>query len=305
MTLLVLDRVLYSHCGNRLISLPWLSMKEGGHLWLKTVQLEWAASFSPSLCHFSLSSGSRNSVKCTRDTMLIKTAAVCCLASGGRRASTSRRSSCWLATQAVRLHLQRPNLASIQALCRFLFWTLLSLHFSYRHSIRPFCVFHYFLIALSPLPWPHAQRKWTAPLSDGVRQSDLASLGPRLIDCPGVYLSHPLLPCILNQGPCNSSPAQRGLSHARHDSCQCSRYLSAVIYLFSWVMMLKTAYLYTDMPQRDSLSCCNCMVVFLMRDERHRKQINREVQRSDGLDFSPRSCQRVWEIYLFLSVWEM
>ncbi len=108
-----------------------------------------AASFSPSLCHFSLSSGSRNSVKCTRDTMLIKTAAVCCLASGGRRTSTRRRSLCWLATQPVRLHLHRPTLDSIRALCCFLFWTLLSLHFSYPHSICPLCVFHYFLIALS------------------------------------------------------------------------------------------------------------------------------------------------------------
>ncbi|KAA0720978.1 Plexin-A4 Precursor [Triplophysa tibetana] len=41
-------------------------------------------------------------------------------------------------------------------------------------------------------------------------QFDLASLVPRLIDCPGVYLSHLPLPCILNQGPCNSSPPREG-----------------------------------------------------------------------------------------------
>lgn len=223
------DHVLYSHCRHRLINWPWLSMKERGHLWLKNVQLEKAGSFSPSLCHFSLSSGSRNSVKCTWDTMLIKTAAACCLASGGRRASTRRRSLCWLAAQHVWLHLQRPALGSIQGCVASHFGLLcLSLHFSHyaspSHSpLLCFSLLSYSTLSslsLSLFSWPHAQRKWTAPLSDGVRQSDLASLGPRLIDCPGVYLSHPLLPCILNQGPCNSSPAQRRLSHARLDSCQ-------------------------------------------------------------------------------------
>lgn len=111
-------------------------------------------------------------------------------------------------------------------------------HVMHHYPIRLFCVFRYFLIALCPLSlspffsWPYAQRKWTAPLSDRVRQFDLASPVPRLIDCPGVYLSHPLLPCILNQGPCNMSPTQWRLSHARLDSCQHSLYLSPVIYLF-------------------------------------------------------------------------
>lgn len=130
------DHVLYSHCRHRLINWPWLSMKERGPLWLKNVQLEKAGSFSPSLCHFSLSSGSRNSVKCTWDTMLIKTAAVCCLASGGRRASTRRRSLCWLATQHVWLHLQRPALGSIQG-CVASHFGLLCLSLNFSHYASP------------------------------------------------------------------------------------------------------------------------------------------------------------------------
>lgn len=103
-------------------------------------------------------------------------------------------------------HLEGSNL-SLGGLLDFIFHRIF--HIFFIHEV----LFHYFpiqpskLLSLFPtLSWPHAQRKWTSPLSDGVRQFDLASLVPRLIDCPGVYLSHLPLPCILNQGPCNSSP---------------------------------------------------------------------------------------------------
>lgn len=148
----VSDHVLYSYHSYRLINRPWLSMKERGHLWLKTVQWERAGSFSPSLCHFSLSSGSRNSVKCTRDTMLIKTAAVCCLASGDRRASSRRRSLRWLATQHVLLHLQRQALGSIQGCVTTYFELLcLSLHFSRYASLSHSPLLCFSLLSYSTL----------------------------------------------------------------------------------------------------------------------------------------------------------
>lgn len=101
-------------------------------------------------------------------------------------------------------------------LCHLLFWTLSFIAFFTSSSSTGF--FSLLSYTASPLSlslshllsWPHAQRKWTSPLSDGVRQFDLASLVPRLIDCPGVYLSHLPLPCILNQGLCNSSPPREG-----------------------------------------------------------------------------------------------
>lgn len=160
----VSDHVLYSYRSYRLINRLWLSMKERGHLWLK-MQWERAGSFSPSLCHFSLSSGSRNSVKCTQNTMLIKTAAVCCLASGDRRASSRRRSLRWLATQHVLLHLQRQALGSIQGCVTTYFGLCLSLHFSHyawlshspllcfsllSYSTLSSLSFSYFLMALCP-----------------------------------------------------------------------------------------------------------------------------------------------------------